>query len=123
MWYECKSRPVGAGETSEEQGVAIYSKEILQSLVDCCRHTGKERKTGKDRGRERQIGLYLNLTMGFSGLSPAAALISLLVQRHILYLAILSYSDDSLSQVSQSVCSVNIKYFFKYLIYCLSFGK
>lgn len=40
------------------------------------------RRVGKDRGRERErlIGLYLNPTMVFSSLSPAAELISVVLQ-------------------------------------------
>lgn len=96
--------------------VAVKREEILQSLVNSCRHTGRKRQRGKqrgrDRGRERLIGLYLNSTVGFSGLSPAAALISLVVQQHTLAILdhfILVDSEDSLPQVSLSVCSVGTK--------------
>ena len=64
----------------------------MQSLVSCCRRTGKKRRrepsreaekeAERERERERLIGLCLNSTVGFSGLSPAAALISPVVQQH-----------------------------------------
>lgn len=55
--------------------------EVLQSVVNSCRRTHAERQPQKAETKQREIDrLHRNPTMGFCGLSPEAALISLVLQ-------------------------------------------